>query len=40
VAVPYVWPLAIPLASADVVGVINPYTTQWDLSFSGLREPG
>jgi peptide/nickel transport system substrate-binding protein len=40
VAVPYVWPLAIQLASADVVGVINPYTTQWDLSFSGLREPG
>ena len=38
VGIPYVWLDALQLASADVVGVMNPYTTTWDLSFSGLRQ--
>jgi hypothetical protein len=28
---------AAGLSSADVAGVVNAYTTTWDLSFSGLR---
>jgi len=36
-AVPYVWDVATYVESADVIGVLNPYTTVWDYSFSALR---
>jgi peptide/nickel transport system substrate-binding protein len=37
VAIPYVWTHSFQLSSANVRGVMNPYTTTWDLSFSSLR---
>jgi peptide/nickel transport system substrate-binding protein len=39
-AIPYVWPDAFQLASPDVLGVMNPYTNTWDLSFSSLKQAG
>ena len=39
-AIPYVWSDAFQLASADVLGVMNPYLSTWDLSFSSLTQGG
>jgi peptide/nickel transport system substrate-binding protein len=36
-AIPYVWNDAFQLASPDVLGVMNPYSGTWDLSFSSVR---
>lgn len=37
VAVPYSWDDSFQLSSKDVQGVMNGYTTSWDLAFSSLR---
>jgi len=37
--IPYMWDYAPAVASADVRGVQNPYTTWWDLNYSSLRRP-
>lgn len=36
-AVPFLWDVAHFVQSADVVGVLNPYSTYWDYSFTALR---
>ncbi len=36
--VPYLWDTEYQAESDDVNGVINPYTSRWDLSFTSLRE--
>ena len=37
VAVPYSWDDSFQLASKDVQGVMNGYSTSWDLSFSFVK---
>ena len=39
VAIPYVWPDAFQLSSPDVRGEMNPYSAQWDLAFTSLKQP-
>ncbi len=36
-AVPFLWDVTTSVQSADVAGVLNPYTTYWDYSFTALR---
>jgi peptide/nickel transport system substrate-binding protein len=36
-AVPWLWDTVTHARSADLEGALNPYTTGWDLSFTGLR---
>jgi peptide/nickel transport system substrate-binding protein len=35
--IPFLWDTVPTVEAADVRGVINPYTTGWDLSFTSLR---
>jgi len=35
--VPYLWDTSYALSSSDVAGVMNPYYSTWDLSFTSLR---
>ena len=35
--IPYIWDINYALESADVEGVMNPYTATWDLSFTSLK---
>ena len=35
--VPYAWEDAVQFASADLEAAMNPYSTTWDLAFTGLR---
>ena len=35
--IPYLWDITYQVESADVQGVMNPYTATWDLSFSSLK---
>ena len=36
-AIPYLWDKIPTVASADVRGVTNPYSTCWDLNFTSLK---
>jgi peptide/nickel transport system substrate-binding protein len=36
-AVPWLWDVVSHARSADLDGALSPYTTGWDLSFTGLR---
>jgi peptide/nickel transport system substrate-binding protein len=36
-AIPFVWDVVTLVRSADMVGALNPYSTDWDLSFSAFR---
>ena len=36
-AIPYSWDDSFQLASKDIQGVMNGYTTTWDLAFSSVR---
>jgi peptide/nickel transport system substrate-binding protein len=35
-AIPYLWDKTTLLHAPNVVGVANPYTTSWDLSFTSV----
>jgi len=35
--IPYTWDDSFQLASKDISGVMNGYTTTWDLSYSSLK---
>ena len=36
-AVPYLWDKIPTVEASDVRGVVNQYSTSWDLSFSSLK---
>ncbi|HEX8102262.1 MAG TPA: ABC transporter substrate-binding protein [Solirubrobacteraceae bacterium] len=36
-AVPWLWDRQTAIASADVAPVLNPFTANWDMAFTGLR---
>ena len=36
-AIPYLWDKIPTVKAADVRGVVNEYSTSWDLSFSSLK---
>ncbi|MFN2539252.1 MAG: ABC transporter substrate-binding protein [Mycobacteriales bacterium] len=35
--IPYLWDTSYAFSSADVAGVMNPYYSTWDLSFTSIR---
>ena len=36
-AIPYAWDDSFQIAAKDVQGVMNGYTTTWDLAYSSLK---